>query len=81
MTTQAKLAYDTVYNSIKTGTDPKVSAFVNIGRPIICMDVAKAGIEMYGKGMPRTNKAINTLLAEGKIVRTYKGRNTYFAIA
>ena len=81
MTTKAKLVEDIVYNAIKTGTDPKVSAFVNIGRPIICMDVARAKIEVYGKGMPRTNKAINTLLAEGKIVRTYKGRNTYFAIA
>ena len=80
MTTKAKLAYDIVYNSIKTGTDPKVSAFVNIPRPIICMDVAKAGFEMYGKGMPRTNKAINDLLAEGKIVRTYKGRSVYLAL-
>ena len=81
MTTQAKLVEDIVFNTIKTGTDPKLSAFENIARPIICFMVAQAGIEKYGKGMPRTNKAINTLLAEGKIVRSYKGRNTYFAIA
>ena len=80
MTTQDKLVYDNVLNTIQKMTDPARSAFSNVGRTIVCAGVAQADLEMYGKGMPRTNKAINTLLAEGKIVRTTKGRNTYFAI-
>ena len=81
MITQAKLVEDNILNTIQTMTDPVRSAFSNVGRTIVCAGVTLAGLEMYGNGMPRTNTAINKLLAEGKIVRTYKGRSTYYAMA
>ncbi len=81
MSIQAKLVEDNVLNTIQTMTDPARSAFSNVGRTIVCAGVAQADLEMYGNGMPRTNTAINALLAKGKIVRTYRGRNTYYAMA
>ena len=63
-----------ILDTIQKMTDPDWSAFSDVGREIVCANVARADLERYGDGMPLTNQVIKKLLAEEKIVRTKKGR-------
>jgi hypothetical protein len=78
--TQTEIQKTFILSSLQNLISPGVSAFRNVARPILAMDFARQGFELYGKGMPRFNASIKTLIEEGKVIRLVKGKNTYYTL-
>ena len=69
-----------ILNEIASLVDPQVNAFRNVARTAIAINFARAGFEIYGKGMPKFNARVKALIDAGKVVRSVKGKNTYYTL-
>ena len=79
--TEVKQTQETyILASLARMTDPKVSAFRNVARPILAMDFAIRFFEMYGKGQPQFNTRVKALIEAGKVIRAVKGKSTYYSL-
>jgi hypothetical protein len=77
--TQTQTQETFIFNEIASFTGSN-SAFDNIQRATIAACFARAGFEVYGKGMPKFNARIKALIEAGKVIRIVKGRNTYYSL-
>ena len=77
--TQVQTQEAFILNEIASFTTVTGSAFRNVQRATVAACFARAGFEIYGSGMPRFNRAIKALIDTGKVIRTTKGRTTYYS--